>query len=154
MNYAYLKIVVFASTLLTLEIAMAAEIEVTLGPQVQTVKLGARPRFVVTVSPVSTTQRIMKFAERSDLRHNYADLTVTQNGKRVEVSRIISDPGPTSDSDYIQLNPGQRLEFGHDGLPYILTELPPGKYSAVVVLRPDWRLEAATSNAVSFTVER
>jgi hypothetical protein len=154
MNCACLKIVVFASTLLTFELSIAAEIEVTLGPQVQTVKLGTRPQFVVTVSPITTTQRIMKFAERSDLRHNYAELTVTQNGKRVEVPRIISDPGPTSDSDYIQLNPGQRLAFGHDGLPYILTELPPGNYSAVVVLRPDWRLEGATSNVVSFTVER
>ena len=154
MNCACLKIVVFASTLLTLEISMAAVIEVTLGPQVQTVKLGARPQFIVTVSPITTAQRIMKFAERSDLRHNYAELTVTQNGKRVEVSRIISDPGPTSDIDYIQLNAGQRVEFGHDGLPYILTELPPGNYSAVVVVRPDWRLEAATSNTVSFTVAR
>ena len=153
MKCAWLNVAAFAM-LLAVDVATAADIQVTLGPQRQTVKLGARPQFVVTVSPITTTQRIMKFAERSDLRHNYAELIVTENGKRVDVSRAISDPGPTSDGDYVQLNPGQRLEFKHDGMPYTLTELPPGNYSAVVRLRADWRLEAATSNTVSFVVER
>ena len=153
MKCAWLNVNAFAM-LLAAEVATAADIQVMLGPQHQTVKLGAPPQFVVTVSPITATQRIMKFAERSDLRHNYAELIVTANGKRVDVTRFISDPGPTSDGDYVQLNPSQRLEFKHDGMPYALTELPPGTYSAVVRLRADWRVEAVTSNTVSFAVER
>jgi len=153
MKCARLNVTAFAM-LLAAGVATAADIQVMLGPQHQTVKLGARPQFVITVSPIATAQRILKFAERSDLRHNYAEVIVTASRKRVEVPRFISDPGPTSEGDYVQLNPGQRLEFKHDGMPYALTELPPGNYSAVVRLRADWRLEAVTSNTVSFAVER
>ena len=153
MKCAWLNVTAFAM-LLAAQVATAADVEVMLGPQNQTVKLGARPQFVITVSPTTTTQRIMKFAERSDLRHNYAELIVTANGKRVDVRRFISDPGPTSDGDYVQLNPGQALKFMHDGMPYDLTELPPGTYSAVVRLRTDWRLGAVTSNTVALAVER
>ncbi len=96
----------------------------------------------------------MKFAERVDLRHNYAQLIVTRNGKPVELSRIISDPGPTGVGDYVQLNPGQTMTLEHDGMPYILSELRSGRYSAVVKLQADWKLAAVTSSPVSFIVEQ
>ena len=101
---------------------------------------------------VGTSVRIMKFASRGDLRDNYAKLRVTQNGKNIDVPRMISDPGPTSDSAYELLMPNQRLSFEHRGTPFLLAKLPPGEYSATVALQPDWKDTAVKSNNVLFTV--
>ena len=125
---------------------------VTLSPQQQVVKGGETPRFVVEVRAVGTSVRIMKFAVRGDLRDNYARIRVTRNGKEVDVPIMISDPGPTSDSDYELLGPDQRVSFEHRGTPFVLAQLPPGDYSATVALQPDWKDTPVTSNSVSFTV--
>ncbi len=133
-------------------VASGAEIDVTLAPLTQTVKRGEGPRFEVTVKAISNGQRVMKFADRGDLRDNYAELVVTRDGGSVDVPRIISDPGPTSAGDYTELIPGQKMTFGHDGMPYILAKLRSGSYSAVVKLRADWGSVPVMSNRVSFTV--
>jgi len=96
--------------------------------------------------------RVMKFAARTDLRDTYARLFVTHNGAPVDVPRLISDPGPTSESDYLELSPGKEFTFTHNGSPFALSKLPPGDYVAIVKLQPDWSLEAVESNAVSFHV--
>lgn len=104
MNIRTLRIAMLVPTLFASIVASGAEIQVVLAPANQTVKRGEAPRFIVTVRAKASGQRIMKFAERVDLRHNYAQLIVTRNGKPVELSRIISDPGPTGVGDYVQLN--------------------------------------------------
>ena len=91
MNSKRLRIAIFASTLLAVLSARGADVKVTLAPQDQTVTSGGQPRFVVTVSPIAKTQRVMRFGERSDLRDNYAELIVRREGKPVEVPRLISD---------------------------------------------------------------
>jgi hypothetical protein len=118
--------------------ANGADLVVTLSPPQQAIARGAQPRFSIAVSPTGAAQRVMRFGERTDLRHNYAQLIITQNGTRAEVPRFISDPGPVTERDYALLNPGDNMTFDHDGLPYDLRGLSPGIYSAVVRLRADW----------------
>lgn len=52
------------------------------------------------------------------------------------IPQMISDPGPTSETDYIELKAGRELLFEHDGKPQDLSRLPPGTYTASVKLRP------------------
>jgi len=125
---------------------------VTLSPDEQTVKQGTPPRFVVQIEAASGPLRVLKFGARDDLKHAYARVMLTRSGSPVEVPRVISDPGPTSDSDYVDLRPGQKMTFVHDGMPLVLSRLPPGDYSARVKVWPDWRSDPVLSNRVAFRV--
>jgi hypothetical protein len=125
---------------------------VTLSLDEQTVKHGDPPRFVVQIQAVSRPLRVLKFAARDDLKHAYVRVIVTRSGSPVDVPRVISDPGPTSDSDYIDLRPGQEMSFAHDGMPLVLSSLPAGDYLAQVKVWPDWRSEPVLSNSVAFRV--
>ncbi len=145
-------IVVLLSTLVA-TLTYASDFEVMLAPSRQTVRQGEQPRFTITVTAVDAPQRVLRLAEREDFRANYARLAVTRDGKAVSLLQAISDPGPTSERDYIMLRPGETVAFQHNGEPFALSELPPATYSVVVKLRPDWRVEAILSNSVSFTVE-
>jgi len=152
MNRRFVILATLVSILAWSSIAWAGEVEVTLSPQQQIVKSGEAPRFVVEARAVGTSLRIMKFSVRGDLRDNYARIRVTQKGKEVDVPVMISDPGPINDSDYELLEPDRRVSFEHNGTPFVLTELPPGDYSATVTLRPDWKDAPVVSNSVSFRV--
>lgn len=140
------------SLLASTSLAWAGDVVVTLSPQRQVVKSGETPRFIVQVTAVGTAVRILKFATRGDLRDTYARIRVTRKGKEIDVPVVISDPGPTSDSDYELLRPDHRVSFEHRGTPFLLGKLPPGDYSAIVALQPDWKDNPVTSNSVSFTV--
>lgn len=126
---------------------------VTLSPGEQTVKQGEVPRFIVRVQAHAVPLRVLKFSLRADLRHAYARITlVTRAGNPVDVPRVISDPGPTSDADYTSLNPGQSVSFAHDGMPLDLSKLKPGDYLVSMKLWPDWRSTPVTSNSVALRV--
>ena len=129
-----------------------ADVAVRLGPAQQSVRAGQTPQFSVTVRALSSTVRVLKFSERGDLRDNYARLVVTKSGSRVELVPFISDPGPTSDGDYIDLSPGRSMTFTHNGSPFPLRELKAGTYSAHLLLQRDWSLSPVQSNTVSFQV--
>jgi hypothetical protein len=152
MNRRLARLAVLVSLLASPSLAWAGEVVVTLSPQRQVVKSGETPRFVVEVTAVGAAVRIMKFAIRGDLRDNYARIRVTRNGKEIDVPIVISDPGPTSDADYELLLPDQRVSFEHRGTPFLLAKLPPGDYSAIVALQPDWKDRPVASNSVLFTV--
>jgi hypothetical protein len=113
---------------------------------------GVAPQFTVTVAATTESVRVMNFQDRADLKVTYARLLVTAGGKDVDVPIVIADPGPVDDTDYIELNVGEELRFEHDGSPRALSALPPGNYSAVVMVQPDWRAEAVKSNEVKFVV--
>jgi hypothetical protein len=130
-----------------------SEVNVTLSPPNQLVRRGAAPKFTVTINVTRGHQLVMNFVERPDLRYNYAQLNVARNGALVEVPRIILDPGPASPSDYIDLRAGDSLLFEHKGLPFVLSELPAGTYTAWVKFLPDWSESDILSNTVSFSVE-
>ena len=142
--------VVFA--LLEREHALADGLEVTLSMTDPELKRGEVPQFIVTVEPTTESVRVLRFQDREDLKVNYARLVVTADGKDVDVPTLIYDPGPVFDADYIELKKGEQLRFEHDGLPRVLSELPPGTYSATVMLQPDWRADAVKSNEVVFVV--
>jgi hypothetical protein len=133
-------------------VASAAEVSVTLSITKSELKTGEVPHFVIMVRAISSRVKVMKFAARSDLREAYARLSVLSNGQKVNVPIMISDPGPTDTSDYVELAAEQTLTFEHDGAPAVLSKLPAGVYSASVKLWPDWRSEPVESNSVSFRV--
>lgn len=116
------------------------------------IKRGMTPRFVVEVRALSDTVKVLKFDKRGDLRHSYARIRVTKDQRDVDIPVVISDPGPTSDADYVELETGEALTFEHDGGPLTLSQLPPGTYSATVDLQPDWRVGPVRSEATSFEV--
>jgi hypothetical protein len=133
--------------------ALADGLVVTLSISDPVQKRGEVPQFIVTVKSTTESVRVLRFQDRSDLRVNYARLLITAGGKEVDVPRMIADPGPVDDMDFIELKKGEELRFEHDGSPRVLSQLPPGKYTAVVMLQPDWRAEAVKSNEVVFVVE-
>ena len=111
-----------------------AETRVTVSPVEQVVAVGETPQFTVRVEAVGSPARVIRFVGRDDLRDNYARLTVSQQGKPVELAPWISDPGPIGDADVVTLTPPMSITFIHRGEPYPLRELPPGTYSAKLVL--------------------
>jgi hypothetical protein len=100
--------------------------------------------------------KVFKFKERSDLRQHYAWITIKKNGNTVDdIPQAISDLGPPSESDYLQLRKGEELAFEHDRSPQDLSVLPAGTYTASVKVWPDWGgdAEPAYSNVVTFRVK-
>jgi len=132
--------------------AEEAPFVVRLFPEHQTVRPGKSPAFTVVVEARSHL-RILRLDRRGDLNDNYAELRVTQDGKRVDTPVAISDPGPVDHKDdYVDLEPGQTITWAEDGLPKLLTELPRGTYTAVERVRADWNAPLVESNTVTFEV--
>ena len=69
----------------------------------------------------------------------------------------ISDPGPLSAADFIELRPGERVEIPRISYSRALEELPPGQYEAFILFQLD-PLEPATtrcrSTPAGFAVQR
>jgi len=66
------------------------------------------------------------------LQHTYYNLVVTKNGEPVSVLRAISDPGPVSDADWIEVVPGGTRTFLLTSFPDAFDQLRPGAYEAHV----------------------
>ena len=154
MNSCLARLAVLVSLLGSTSLAWAGDVVVTLSPQRQVVKSGETPRFIVQVTAVGTAVRILKFAIRGDLRDTYARVRSTRNGEEIDVPVVISDPGPTSDSDYELLLPDHRVSFEHRGTPFLLAKLPPGDYSALVALQPDWKDSSLATSFENSTCDR
>jgi hypothetical protein len=130
----------------------APDFAVTLSIVQPRIRVGEMPQFLMKVQALAPLVRIMKLGERSDLRHNYAPITIKRDGKTIDTPMMISDPGPISDEDYLELKKGEELVFKHDGRPLSLTELAPGTYAAKVSVWPDWNSEPVSSNFIYFQV--
>src|SRR5438105_1608626 len=73
---------------------------------------GSAPSFRLTVTNVSGhVCRVLDLARRADLRDTYCNLVALKDGKPVDVPRAISDPGPLSDSDWLEIRPGGAKTF-------------------------------------------
>jgi hypothetical protein len=131
----------------------ASELTVTLAPSEQTILQGETPRFTVTISATSPN-RVLNLAKRGDLRDNFAQLIVENALGPASVPRFISDPGPTSASDYITVDSGNSLTFSHNGFPFALSELLPDSYTVSVQYRSDWSAVPIASNKVTLIVTR
>jgi hypothetical protein len=92
---------------------------------------GTVPMFRLTIrNEGNAAEKVLKL--RGDLQNTYFDLEVTRDGKPVRVPRAISDPGPTTDDDFVTLQPGQKVTYDLVRFASALVQLPPGEYKAAV----------------------
>ncbi len=97
------------------------------------IRVGTAPRFRFTLKNVSDHPcRIINAEARVDSQHTYYNLVVTKNGEPVSVPRAISDPGPVSDADWVEVVPGGTRTFLLTSFPDAFEELRPGAYEAHV----------------------
>ena len=114
-------------------------VSVSLSADVSRIRVGERPIFSVAVS--NGTERPVRVLDvrdgrRPDLQGNYFELFVFQGTKAVDVPIAISDPGPLSSSDFIELQPGARVGFERISYKRALENLPAGAYEAFILF---WR---------------
>ena len=113
---------------------------------------GIAPVFMVSITNLTEHPvKLINVVSRQDLKDNYAELSVRQNGQLVGVP-YISDPGPISEKDYVFLPAGQKISFGHKGTPFSLESLPVGMYQATLRFTMPDLIHVVQSNTVAFTV--
>jgi len=146
--------------LLIVSCSHAAQHELALGlvPVEPVIRVGTAPHFRLTITNVSDhVMRVLDAERRVDLQHTYYKLVVTKDGKRVEVPRAISDPGPVSDKDWVEIPPSRSKVFLLTDFPERFEILPPGVYEAYVdFLRDPYQShdKAYWSPTVKFTVTK
>lgn len=99
------------------------------------IKAGTVPSFTLTILNQSAKpEKILDISNgrRNDLQHTYYDLEILREGKRVDLPRAISDPGPISEKDFLVLHPDQKVTFDLRSFPILFEKLPPGNYTARV----------------------
>ena len=98
-------------------------------------------------------EKVLKL--RGDLQDTYYDLEISQSGKSVTVPRAISDPGPTTDNDYVTLKPGESVTFELKRFASAWQSLPVGKYTAVVrIWPPRQRANSFPSSEAMFEISK
>jgi len=119
---------------------MKRPIHLSLEALTATVKRGDVPTFKLTVrNEGDTSERIIDLSggRRGDLQDTYYDLEVSQGGKQVDMSRMISDSGPVIEQDFLELKPGEEVSYELTRFASGLGWLPHGKYQARVRFRQD-----------------
>ncbi len=121
----------------------------------ESIPAGTVPAFALTIKNIGQTdEKILK--PRGDLQDTYYDLEVMQDGQVLMLPRAISDPGPTSDEDYITLGPGKTVVLRFTWFAVAVHSLPPGDYEARIRFWQDPSKSHETavfSPAASFTVK-
>ena len=111
----------------------AHELALSLIPVESAIHTGSAPHFHLTLTNVSDhVMRVLDAERRVDLQHTYYELIVTKDGKPVHVPTAISDPGPVSDKDWVEIPPGGTKVFLLSDFPERFETLPPGTYEAYV----------------------
>lgn len=104
------------------------------------VRRGSRPEFSLSVRNTSLTAlRLLdtRRGRRRDLGDTYYSLVIrTRDGKEPEIPRVISDPGPIADEDFVTIAPGERIHITV-ATPLVLESLERGAYRAHVVVWVD-----------------
>lgn len=101
----------------------------------KSVKRGSVPNFQLTIKNTGNeAERVIDLRDdrRADLQDTYYELEVTKGGNPVDVPRMISDPGPISDKDFVTLKSGETVTFDFSRFALALQSLPPGMYQARV----------------------
>jgi hypothetical protein len=129
-------------------------IDVTVATSTPTVMVGRRPQFSVVVANNSTRPvRVLdvRSGRRTDLQDVYFELFVVKNGRVVDLPMVISDPGPISEDDYLELTAGEQMDVRPLSHKRVTEDLPQGEYSAFVLF---WRVpeQAHTSRCRSSEV--
>jgi hypothetical protein len=161
------KKIIFAALAVACLAAFASAVEISHGtrdfalalqPIDSRISVGRAPRFRLTLTNISDHAcRILNIERRRDLQDTYYDLIVIKNGRSVDVPRIISDPGPISDADWLQVPRGGTKTFTLTNFAHSYDTLPPGAYEAYVRF---WRdpfqshTSAYRSETAKFTVTK
>lgn len=132
------------------------EFALALRPVASRIRAGTVPKFRLTLTNITRHAcRVLNIERRVDLQHTYFDLIVTQGGKPIQVERVISDPGPVSDGDWLQIPRSTSKTFTLASFPQRYEKLAPGAYEAYVIFWPDpfqSRENAYRSKTARFTV--
>lgn len=115
------------------------DLSVSLTPEASEIKIGKRPEFSVAISnDTDKPLRVLdvRHGRRVDLLQTYFELFVARHKRVVEIPVVISDPGPVSAGDFIELQRGQRVEISRIGYTRALETLSPGRYDAYILF---WR---------------
>jgi hypothetical protein len=119
---------------------MKSPIHLSLEALTATVKRGDVPAFRLTIrNGGDAPEHIIDLSagRRRILQDTYYDLMVMQGGNPVDMPRMISDPGPPIEQDFLELKPGEKVTFELTRFASGLGWLPPGKYQARVRFRQD-----------------
>ncbi len=105
-----------------------------LEPIVSQIRTGAVPSFRLTLTNISDhTCRILNVdSRRVELQHTYYDLVIWKDGKKLWVPRAISDPGPISDRDWLEVARGATKSFLLTNFPQNLESLRAGNYEGSI----------------------
>jgi hypothetical protein len=117
------------------EVANSAEndLSLLLKPVQSPIFKGTSPSFYLKITNISThSVRLLNTEKRISLEHSYYSVVVTKNGKRVDVPVAISDPGPISDSDWIEIPSGDTKTVLLSKFREQYQYLKPGVYKAYV----------------------
>lgn len=89
------------------------------------------PYFNITITNVSIERiSVVDIRNRLDFIDSFLDVEIVPTDNSFELSRMISDPNTVTDADFVELDPGEVLEFKLIELPIDYSELVPGKYVA------------------------
>ena len=126
----------------------------TLQPTEPSFRAGTIPSFRLTLTNITDHScSLLNFEERPDLQHTYLKVVVTTDAGPVSVPLAISDPGPISDADWIQISAGGVKVLMLTNFAPCYELLPPGSYKAHVKFWPDpLRVMAYSSAEVHFEV--
>lgn len=97
------------------------------------VKKGTVPKFKLTINNEGKApEQVIDLSggRRPDLQDTYYELEVTQDGKMVDLSRAISDPGPIGENDYRKVGAGEKVTFDLTRFATAIEKLPTGRYQA------------------------
>ena len=136
------------------------EVSASLATTRTEVQVGEKPQFALTLRNVGGKPvRVLdvRKGRRPDLQDNYFELVGLEDGRPVRTPIAISDPGPLSDSDFFELQPGQQATIERLSYKRELTALPPGDYEAAVLVWRDPMQPSATrcrSKGARFTVQK
>lgn len=140
------------------ETNVARPIALTLWPVQSEITAGHAPQFRLTLSNTTDrVQRVLNIAKRIDLQHTYYNVVVAQKGKPISGFRAISDPGPVSETDWIEIPPGTTRTFPLTNFPDAFDQLPSGSYEAFVEF---WQnpyeshKTRYTSNSATITIKK
>lgn len=96
------------------------------------------PYFNIKITNVSDmSMRVLDIRERPDFVDLYCDVVIVPLDMDFEIERAIADPNVINEADYVELAPGESLEFKSILLPIDYQTLIPGKYKAHAVYRID-----------------
>jgi len=136
----------------------ARSIALNLQPVQSEVSAGQAPQFRLTLSNTTDrVERVLNIAKRVDLQHTYYNVIIVQNRKAIWVPRAISDPGPVSKTDWLEIAPGATRTFLLKSFPDAFDQLPPGSYEAYVEFWQDPYESHKTrykSNSATFTIKK